>query len=484
MNRLTLCIALVGCLASLTVAQELPPLQQKQTSGASPVTYLVQLPAGYQPTQWVPLAVVLGATDGVEAAQELATGPGRELALRGFVAVVPVLVPGPRDRAAGPAGAGGPVLPLAPMLTELRQSFRIEQGGMHVVLEGADRAVNLALDHRAEFQTFVVHGRAGAEAPKLLRLPSRRVRTLTGADAAAVADAVAELHAERQVTGAAGEVARVLDDFHDAAANGDEDRYFAILPDDALFLGTDATERWTGAQFRNEYMRYFRRPSAWTYVALQRHVVIEADGKLALFDEIFDNDAYGECRGSGVLWQRDGRWVLRQYHLTIPVPNDLAPGIARQIRAFQAGEPAPAAATIVFVRHAEKVDQSKDPELNAEGAARAEALVRVLRDLPITAVYHTEFRRTAATVAPLCAARGITPEVVPAADENELVRKLKRAAPGSVVVVCGHSNTVPELLDELGVKGAPAFGDAEFDRLLVVRRGADGPTLLALRYGR
>ena len=91
------------------------------------------------------------------------------------------------------------------------------------------------------------------------------------------------------------------------------------------------------------------------------------------------------------------RWVLRQYHLTIPVPNDLAPGIARQIRAFQAGEPAPAAATIVFVRHAEKADQSKDPELSAEGVARAEELARVLRDLPITAVYHTEFRRTAAT---------------------------------------------------------------------------------------
>jgi phosphohistidine phosphatase SixA len=478
MNRLSLRLALVGCLAGFTVAQELPPLQK---NAASPLAYFVQLPAGHQGSQWVPLAVVLGATDGSEAAQGLAIGHGRELALRGFVAVVPVLVSGPRSR--GLIGPGGTVLTLAPMLTELRQNFRIEQGGMHAVVDGDELAATLALDHRTEFQTFVVHGRASAEAAKLLRLPSRRVRTLTGTDAVAVATAVAELHAERQATGAAGEVARVLDDFHDAAANGDEGRYFAILPDDALFLGTDATERWTGVQFRKEHRRYFQRPSAWTYVALQRHVVIEADGKLALFDEIFDNDAYGECRGSGVMWRRDGRWVLRQYHLTIPVPNDLAPGIARQIRAFQAGEPAPAAATIVFVRHAEKVDQSKDPELSAEGVARAEALARVLRDLPITAVYHTEFRRTAATVAPLCAARGVTPETVPAADEAELVRKLKRAAPGSVVVVCGHSNTVPELIEQLGVKGAPAFGDAEFDRLLVVRRDADGAVLLPLRYG-
>ncbi|MCU0865654.1 MAG: nuclear transport factor 2 family protein [Planctomycetes bacterium] len=478
MNRLPLRLALVGCLTGFTIAQELPPLQQQPGSGNPPVPYFVQLPVGHQEGQCVPLAVVIGAVEGEEAARALATVQASELARRGFVAVVPVVASPPAT------SLGAPVRPWAPLCAELRQRYRIEQGGMHAVVDGDELAANLALDHRTEFQTFVVHGRASAEAAKLLRLPSRRVRTLTGTDAVAVATAVAELHAERQAPGAIGEVARVLDDFHDAAANGDEDRYFAILPDDALFLGTDATERWTGLQFRKEHRRYFQRPSAWTYVALQRHVVIEADGNLALFDEIFDNDSYGECRGSGVMWKRDGRWVLRQYHLTIPVPNDLAPGIARHIRAFQAGGPAPAAATIVFVRHAEKVDQSNDPELSAEGAARAEALARVLRDLPITTVYHTEFRRTAATVAPLCAARGITPDMVPAADVNELVRKLKRAAPGSVVVVCGHSNTVPELIEQLGVKGAPAFGDTEFDRLLVVRRDADGAVLLPLRYGR
>jgi SnoaL-like domain/Histidine phosphatase superfamily (branch 1) len=477
MIRRALRLAFAACCTGLVVAQELPPLQQQPGSGSPPVPYFVQLPAGYQATQWVPLAVVLGAVEGEAAARALASEQAGELARRGFVAVVPVVVPAPA------AGLAVPLRPLAPLCAELRAKFRIDQGGMHAVVDGNERAATMALDHRTEFQTFVVHGRAGAEAAKLLRLPSRRVRTLAVADAAKVAAAVAELHAERQATGAVGEVARVLDDFHDAAANGDEDRYFVILPDDALFLGTDATERWTGVQFREFALPYFQRPSAWTYVALQRHVVIEADGNLALFDEIFDNDAYGECRGSGVMWKRDGKWVLRQYHLTIPVPNDLAPGIARQIRWFQGGELGPAASTIVFVRHAEKVDQSKDPELSTDGHARAEALARVLRDLPITAVYHTEFRRTAATVAPLCAALGITPEVVPAEDRRGLVQRL-RALRGGTVVVCGHSNTLPELLDELGVKDAPAIGDAEFDRLLVVRRGADGATLLALRYGR
>lgn len=475
--------ALVACLGALVVAQELPPLQQMQTGGTSPVTYFVQLPAGYQAAQWVPLAVVLGSHHSVDDARAISTLHARELALRGFVAVVPVVTLDALARSSGPGGSVSRQY-LAPLLSELRRDFRIEQGGMHAVLDGGKMAIILAQELRTEFQTFVVHPEAGpAAAAQLRRLPARRVRELGTATVAVVATALAELHAERQATGAAAEVARVLDDFHDAAANGDEDRYFAVLPDDALFLGTDATERWTGVQFREFAMPYFRRPSAWTYVALQRHVKIEAEGNLALFDEIFDNDAYGECRGSGVMWRRDGRWVLRQYHLTIPVPNDLAPGIAQQIRAFQAGQAASAAGTIVFVRHAEKVDQSKDPELSVEGQARAEALARVLRDLPITAVYHTEFRRTAATVAPLCTALGITPEVVPAGDRSGLVQRL-RAERGGTAVVCGHSNTVPELLGELGVKDAPAIGEAEFDRLFVVRRGPDGATLLALRYGR
>jgi hypothetical protein len=38
-------------------------------------------------------------------------------------------------------------------------------------------------------------------------------------------------------------VAGVLDDWHDAAAKADEPRYFAHFSSDAVFMGTDATER-------------------------------------------------------------------------------------------------------------------------------------------------------------------------------------------------------------------------------------------------
>ena len=47
-----------------------------------------------------------------------------------------------------------------------------------------------------------------------------------------------------------GSVTAALDDFHDAAAKADEDRYFGRFAPGGVFLGTDATERWDVKAFR------------------------------------------------------------------------------------------------------------------------------------------------------------------------------------------------------------------------------------------
>ncbi|MBM4063906.1 MAG: hypothetical protein FJ265_22835, partial [Planctomycetes bacterium] len=193
---------------------------------------------------------------------------------------------------------------------------------------------------------------------------------------AALAEHLAALQQAREPDGAAAEVARTLDDFHDAADKGDADRYFAIFPPDAVFLGTDGTERWDGLQFQAFALPYFRRGSAWTFVPVVRHVTVGAGGQFAWFDERLDNEAYGECRGSGVLERRGGRWVVRLYDLTIPVPNDLAKALVARVRAFAQGRGDPAT-TVVVVRHAEKGD-GDDPDLTQAGRARAERLAAVL----------------------------------------------------------------------------------------------------------
>lgn len=124
----------------------------------------------------------------------------------------------------------------------------------------------------------------------------------------------------------------VLDAFHGAAARADGDAYFALLAPDAVFLGTDASERWTKEEFRAYATPYFSQGKGWTYLPRDRHIMINADADAAWFDERLSNEKYGECRGTGVLTRRDGRWLISQYNLSVPIPNDLLPSFAEQIR--------------------------------------------------------------------------------------------------------------------------------------------------------
>src|SRR5882672_7680951 len=80
-------------------------------------------------------------------------------------------------------------------------------------------------------------------------------------------------------------IAKVLDDFHDAAANADEKRYFGHFADDAVFLGTDASERWTKKEFLAYAKPFFDQGRGWTYFPREgkRNITVSADGKTAWF---------------------------------------------------------------------------------------------------------------------------------------------------------------------------------------------------------
>lgn len=123
---------------------------------------------------------------------------------------------------------------------------------------------------------------------------------------------------------------QVLNNFHVAASRADFDAYFAAWTEQSVFLGTDATERWEGRQFKDFAKPYFEKGQGWTYLPRERHVTIE--GSTAWFDELLDNEKYGECRGSGVLLQRRGTWVIVQYNLSFPIPNDMAAEVTGKIK--------------------------------------------------------------------------------------------------------------------------------------------------------
>ena len=135
------------------------------------------------------------------------------------------------------------------------------------------------------------------------------------------------------------QVGRVIDDFHLAAAQADEARYFGHLADRAVFLGTDGSERWEKEAFRAFAHPYFSQGKGWTFTPRDRHVALSAKGDVAWFDEALDSASYGACRGSGVLEKTRAGWKIAQYNLSIPIPNDLAKDFVARIRAAPPAQP-------------------------------------------------------------------------------------------------------------------------------------------------
>lgn len=125
---------------------------------------------------------------------------------------------------------------------------------------------------------------------------------------------------------------KLLDGFHVAASKAQINEYFASFTPDGVFIGTDASERWTVDEFKAYAKPHFDKGRGWTYTVAERHLNVSADGKHASFDELLDNKSLGRCRGSGVLRMIDGQWRIEQYHLTIPVPNELATEVVKRIR--------------------------------------------------------------------------------------------------------------------------------------------------------
>lgn len=129
-------------------------------------------------------------------------------------------------------------------------------------------------------------------------------------------------------------VGSVLDDWHLAAAQADEGRYFGHFAENAVFLGTDPAERWTRTSFQVWAHPIFQRGRAWTFKATRRAITLAADGRTAWFDEDLATPNLGPARGTGVLTRKGDRWLIEQYSLSIPIPNALTKAVTAQIEAL------------------------------------------------------------------------------------------------------------------------------------------------------
>ena len=130
------------------------------------------------------------------------------------------------------------------------------------------------------------------------------------------------------------EAAAVIDALHAAASSADGAAYFALFAPDARFIGTDATERWTLAEFRAYAEPYFARGQGWTYTPVERTVTLAPIQCMCIawFDEVLDSQSYGVTRGSGVLRKTRAGWKIEQYVLSFAVPNDRASAVVQAIK--------------------------------------------------------------------------------------------------------------------------------------------------------
>ncbi|HPF46507.1 MAG: nuclear transport factor 2 family protein [Alphaproteobacteria bacterium] len=124
----------------------------------------------------------------------------------------------------------------------------------------------------------------------------------------------------------------VLDDFHDAAAKADKDRYLGHFTDDGVFLGTDEWERWPLKPEFTEYVAMRFAKGGWSYHSENKKISFSKDGTVAWFDETsISNRNGGRFRGSGVLEKVNGQWKVAQYVLSFLVYNEVGSEVGKII---------------------------------------------------------------------------------------------------------------------------------------------------------
>ena len=147
------------------------------------------------------------------------------------------------------------------------------------------------------------------------------------------------------------------------------------------------------------------------------------------------------------------------------------------------------AQTVILVRHAEKVDASADPVLSEAGQRRAVDLAVALSDSDLTHVLTSPLQRTRLTARPAAEAHAINPEGISfeggtEAHVRRVAERIRSLPDDAVVLVVGHSNTVPLIAGALGETGPSEMADCEYDRLTVISVEDDGDSPAVItRYG-
>src|SRR5436190_41133 len=142
--------------------------------------------------------------------------------------------------------------------------------------------------------------------------------------------------------------------------------------------------------------------------------------------------------------------------------------------------------TIILIRHAEKIIDPNNPDvdLSSAGQARAQELARMFGDAGIEAIYATQYRRTQETVKPLSERTGVPVTIVNSKGTADLLAQIRAQHSGQTIFIAGHNNTVPEIIASLGGPQYPTIPESEYDNLFVVTVYRTGKAkVVKMKYG-
>jgi ketosteroid isomerase-like protein len=118
------------------------------------------------------------------------------------------------------------------------------------------------------------------------------------------------------------EIDQFIDAWHLAAAKANANVFFGSMDDDCIYIGTDATERWTKTEFETFAKPYFDKGKAWDFKPYNRDLHVPNEGDYVWFSELLET-WMGVCRGSGIIKKTPNGWKIKQYHLSVTVPNGI-----------------------------------------------------------------------------------------------------------------------------------------------------------------
>lgn len=123
--------------------------------------------------------------------------------------------------------------------------------------------------------------------------------------------------------------------------------------------------------------------------------------------------------------------------------------------------------TYYFIRHAEKVDSSQNPDLSEKGLKRAELWNTIFSKVDFDEIYSTDYKRTIQTASPTATTKKIEIKLYNPKTIN--IDSFKKETLGKKVLIVGHSNTTPKFVNDIINK--QSFSDIEdetFGNLYIV----------------